>query len=67
MVVVSSSLVLAALPLFMVGGLAVQVKADLGLTEAALGAAVTIGFVVGALSAPIGGRLADRIGPKTSV
>jgi MFS family permease len=67
MIVVSSSLVLAALPLFMVGGLAVQVKADLGLSEAALGAAVTIGFVVGALSAPIGGRLADRIGPKTSI
>jgi MFS family permease len=67
MVVISSSLALAALPLFMVGGLAVQVKADLGLSEAGLGAAVTIGFVVGALSAPIGGRLADRIGPKTSI
>lgn len=67
MVVVASGLVLAALPLFMVGGLAVQIKEEFGFSEAALGAAVTIGFVVGALTAPFGGRLADRIGPKTSL
>ncbi len=67
MVVVASGLVLAALPLFMVGGLAVQIKEDLGFTEAALGAAVTIGFVFGALTAPFGGRLADRIGPRATL
>jgi MFS family permease len=67
MIVISSALILAALPFFMVGGLAVQVKEDLGLTEAALGAALTIGFVTGSLTAPLGGRLADRIGPKRSV
>jgi MFS family permease len=67
MVVVPASLVLGALPLFMVGGLAVQIKEEFGFTEAALGAAVTIGFVVGALSAPLTGRLADRIGPKASI
>lgn len=67
MIVVASSLVLAALPLFMVGGLAVQIKDDFALSETGLGAAATIGFVVGALFAPIGGRLADRIGPKTSI
>lgn len=67
MIVVSSALVLVALPFFMVGGLAVQVKEELRLTEAALGAAVTIGFVVGALTAPFGGRIADRVGPKRSV
>lgn len=67
MVVVACALVLAALPLFMVGGLAVQIKEEFAFTEAALGAGVTVGFVVGALSAPLGGRLADRIGPKTSV
>lgn len=67
MVVVACSLALAALPLFMVGGLAVQIKEEFALSEAALGAAATIGFVVGALYAPIGGRLADRIGPKSSI
>lgn len=67
MVVVSAGLVLAALPLFMVGGLAVQIKEEFGFTEAALGAAVTVGFVVGALTAPIAGRLADRVGPRRSI
>jgi MFS family permease len=45
----------------------VQVKTELGLSETALGAAVTVGFMAGALGAPIGGRVADRIGPKTSI
>lgn len=67
LIVVSSGLVLAALPLFMVGGLAVQIRADLGFTEAALGLAVTVGFVTGAVSAPFGGRLADRVGPRASL
>ncbi|HUF95650.1 MAG TPA: MFS transporter [Acidimicrobiia bacterium] len=65
--VVSSGLVLAALPFFLVGGLAVQIRADLGFDEAALGAAVTIGFAAGAIAAPFGGRLADRLGPRTSL
>jgi predicted MFS family arabinose efflux permease len=67
LIVVSSGLVLAALPLFMVGGLAVQIRGELGFSESALGAAVTTGFVVGAVSAPFGGRLADRTGPKTAL
>lgn len=58
---------LAALPLFMVGGLAVQIRSELGFSESALGAAVTVGFVIGAISAPFGGRLADRTGPKTAL
>lgn len=63
-VVVTAALVLAALPLFMVGGLAVQIREEFGFSEAALGLGVTIGFVVGALTAPFGGRLADRVGPR---
>lgn len=65
-VVVTAALVLAALPLFMVGGLAVQIKEEFGFGEADLGLGVTIGFVIGALTAPFGGRLADRIGPRTT-
>ncbi len=67
MVLISSALVLVALPFFMVGGLAVQIKEELGLTEASLGAAVTIGFLAGAASAPFGGRIADRMGPTRAV
>lgn len=67
MVVICSALTLVALPFFMVGGLAVQIKEALGLSEAALGGVVTIGFLAGAVSAPIGGRVADRIGPKLAV
>ncbi len=67
MIVVSASLVLAALPVFLVGGLAVQIRSDLGFSESALGAAVTIGFTAGALAAPFGGRIADRLGPRTSL
>lgn len=66
MAVVSSALVLIALPYFMVGGLAVQIRAELGLSEASFGAAVTIGFIAGATLAPFGGRIADRIGPRRS-
>jgi MFS family permease len=67
MLVISSGLVLVALPIFMVGGLAVQIRDDLGFSESALGAAVTIGFAVGAAAALFGGRLADRLGPRTAV
>lgn len=67
MAAVAASLVLAALPLFMVGGLAVQIKEEFGFTEAALGSAVTIGFVLGAITAPFAGRIADRVGPRKSV
>ncbi len=67
LIVVSASLVLAALPVFLVGGLAVQIRQDLGFGESALGAAVTIGFAAGALASPFGGRIADRLGPRTSL
>lgn len=67
LVVVSSALVLAALPIFMVGGLAVQIREDLALSETAFGAAVTLGFAVGASAALLGGRLADRLGPRVAL
>lgn len=67
MLVVASSFVLVALPFFMVGGLAVQIRPELGLSETSFGAAVTIGFLSAALSAPFCGRIADRIGPRATV
>jgi predicted MFS family arabinose efflux permease len=60
-------LVLAALPIFLVGGLAVQIRGELGFSEAALGAAVSGAFLTGAVASPFAGRLADRIGPRATV
>jgi len=62
-----AGLVLAALPVFLVGGLAVQIRAELGFSEAALGAAVSAAFLTGACAGPLGGRLADRVGARIAV
>lgn len=43
-------------------GLAAQIRAELGFGEAALGAALAGAFLIGACAAPLGGRVADRIG-----
>lgn len=64
---VSLGLVVAALPTFLVGGLAVQIRDELGFTEAALGAAVTGAFFMGAVTAPAVGPLTDRIGARASI
>ena len=50
------------LPAFLTGGLAVQVRGDMGFGEAALGLAVAVFFVASSvLSAPMG-RVVERIG-----
>lgn len=63
----AAGLTLAALPIFLVGGLAVQIRAELGFTESQLGLAVTLAFSLAAITGPWGGRVADRIGPRASV
>src|SRR5690606_12805542 len=62
-----AGMVLCALPAFLLGGLAVQIRADLGFSETQLGAGVTIGFLAGALAGPFGGRVADRIGARAAL
>jgi MFS family permease len=58
---------LATLPVFLLGGLAVLVQADLGFGDAQLGAATGAFFGAAALSAIPGGRLADRIGARRAL
>lgn len=65
--IASLGLVLAALPMFMVGGLAVQIRAELGFSEAAFGAAVSAAFACAALSAPLMSRIADAHGAKRAI
>lgn len=56
------STVLASLPVFLLGGLAVLVRDDLGFGEIELGLAVSAYFTVAALTAVPAGRIAARLG-----
>ena len=56
------STVLASLPVFLLGGLAVLVRDDLGFSEVQLGLAASTFFTVAALTAVPAGRVAARVG-----
>lgn len=51
------------LPVFLVGGLAVQIGAELGFSPAGLGLAVSVYFGVSAVASVPAGRLVERFGP----
>ncbi|MGC5017182.1 MFS transporter [Micromonospora sp. DT47] len=53
----------SVLPVFLLGGLAVQMGDDLGFSPAGLGLAVSIYFGVSALASVPSGRLVERYGP----
>lgn len=53
----------SVLPVFLIGGLAVQLGDDLGFSPAGLGLAVSVYFGVGALASVPSGRLVERYGP----
>jgi MFS family permease len=55
------------LPGFLVGALALQIRADLDVSVAAVAAGVTVFFAAGALGAGPGGRLAERLGALRSI
>jgi predicted MFS family arabinose efflux permease len=50
------------LPGFLIGALALQIRADLDVSVEAVAAGVTVFFLAGALGAGPGGRLAERVG-----
>lgn len=56
------ALVVSVLPAFLLGGVAVLVRRDLGFSESALGAAISAFFLASGLAAVPGGRLAERLG-----
>lgn len=60
------STLLASLPVFLLGGLAVLVREDLGFSEAQLGLAASTFFSVAALTAVGAGRIAARTGAWTA-
>ncbi|WP_051723544.1 MFS transporter [Micromonospora chokoriensis] len=55
--------VACVLPVFLLGGLAVQMGTDLGFSPAGLGLAVSVYFGVSALASVPSGRLVERYGP----
>ncbi len=55
------------LPAFLTGGLAVQIRGELGFGAGALGLAVAVFFVVSSLASALAGRLAERIGSHTAM
>lgn len=55
------------LPVFLVGGLAVQIRSELGFGTAALGIAVSLFFTTQALSSALVGRIVERVGSRRSM
>ena len=67
--VVASSLVtiLAVIPVFLLGAVAILVRQEMHFDEAALGLSISAFFGTTALSSIPGGRLADRLGARWSL
>jgi MFS family permease len=55
------------LPGFLVGALALQIRADLGVSVTAVASGLPVFFAAGALGAGPGGRLAERLGALRSI
>jgi predicted MFS family arabinose efflux permease len=55
------------LPGFLVGALALQIRADLDVSVAAVASGVTVFFAAGAVGAGPGGRLAERMGALPAI
>ena len=67
MLIAVSAISLSVLPVFLVGSLAVQIRASLGFGEAGLGAALTAYFGTAGLLARRGARLTRRLGAPASI
>jgi predicted MFS family arabinose efflux permease len=66
-VAVAAALTAAVLPVFLVGAASDAIRADLGLGETAIGAAVTVVFVSVGLTAATVGRLTERLGATAAL
>lgn len=58
----ATALSTAVLPVFLVGALGESIRDELGLSETAVGAVVTVLFLSAAATATVAGRLAERVG-----
>ncbi len=67
MVSAIASLTATALPAFLTGALAVQIREDLGFSASRLGLAVAAFYLFSALGSLHAGELSDRIGPRRAL
>ena len=58
---------IGVLPSFLTGGLAVQIRDELGFGASALGLAVALFFVVSSLSSALAGRVVERVGSHAAM
>ena len=58
---------IGVLPSFLTGGLAVQIRGEMGFGAGALGLAVAVFFVVSSFSSALAGRVAERIGSHAAM
>lgn len=65
--VAGMSSVMGTLPAFLVGGLSVYIREDLGLGPSELGLVVATFFLCSALTSAPGGRMTERIGARRSM
>jgi predicted MFS family arabinose efflux permease len=61
------SITLAALPVFLVGALAVFIRDELGFGEAQLGITASLYYLTSALSSAPGGRVTERLGARRGI
>ena len=59
----ASAITIVALPGFLVGSFAPQIKEDLGFGDTELGALLTFGYLISSVVMQLGGGVADRRGP----
>ena len=55
------------LPAFLAGGLAVQIRSELGFGAGALGLALAVFFVASSISSALAGRVAERVGSHVAM
>lgn len=67
LLVATLSTTLGAIPVFLVGALAVLIREELGFSEAQLGALVSIYYLSSAVTSVPGGRLAERLGGRRAM
>lgn len=58
---------MGVMPVFLVSASSVLIRSEMGISEAAIGAAIAVAFAATALTSTAGGKLSDRLGAKRAL